>query len=133
MQIPITSFYAALLTLLFLALSVRTLRVRRRLGIAVGDDGNQVLLRAMRAHANFAEYVPLCLLLAAFVEARGAPAGALHAGLAALLAGRLVHAYGVSQPSEDFRLRVFGIGVTLTFLGVTASYLAFVAGRAAFA
>ena len=37
---PVTSFYAALLALLFVALSVRTLRLRRRLRIAIGDAGN---------------------------------------------------------------------------------------------
>ena len=129
---PITSFYAALLALLFVVLSVRTLRLRRRLGIAVGDDGSAAMLRAMRVHANFAEYVPLCLLLSALAEAAGAPAMALHAGLAALLAGRAVHAYGVGQVREDFRFRVVGVGVTLTFLVVAAGYLVFASGRVAF-
>jgi len=59
----IVPLYAALLALIFVALSVRTLRMRRRLRIAVGDGGDTALLRAMRVHANFAEYVPLSLLL----------------------------------------------------------------------
>ena len=54
----ITSFYSALLALLFCALSLRTLLLRRKLRVAVGDAGNLQLLRAMRVHANFAEYVP---------------------------------------------------------------------------
>ena len=60
LPLKIIPIYAALLALLFLALSVRTLRLRRRLNISVGDAGNTKMLRAMRAHANFAEYVPLC-------------------------------------------------------------------------
>ena len=63
LQLKIIPLYAALLALLFIALSVRTLRLRRHLKIAVGDAGNTQMLRAMRAHANFAEYVPMCLLL----------------------------------------------------------------------
>ena len=55
--------YAALLALFFVALSIRTLRLRRELRIAVGDGGNPAMLRAMRVHANFAEYVPLGLIL----------------------------------------------------------------------
>jgi len=37
----ITFFYGALFGLLFVALSVRTLRLRGKLGIAIGDAGNQ--------------------------------------------------------------------------------------------
>jgi uncharacterized membrane protein YecN with MAPEG domain len=47
--------YAALLALLFIALSVRTLRLRATLRIAIGDGGNERLLRASRVHGNFAE------------------------------------------------------------------------------
>ncbi len=45
-----TPFYAALLGLLFFALSVRTLRLRRKLRIDMGDGGNEQLLRAVRVH-----------------------------------------------------------------------------------
>lgn len=55
--------YASILALMFVGLSVRTLRMRRRLKIAVRDAGNRRMLRAMRVHSNFAEYVPLGLLL----------------------------------------------------------------------
>ncbi|MGE3601570.1 MAG: nitroreductase family deazaflavin-dependent oxidoreductase [Dehalococcoidia bacterium] len=39
------SLYAALLALLFIALSVRTIRLRRRLRIAVGDAGSAQMLQ----------------------------------------------------------------------------------------
>jgi len=67
----ITLLYAALLGLLFVVLSVRTLLLRRRLSIAIGDAGSESMLRAMRVHANFAEYVPLSLLLIYLVEVTG--------------------------------------------------------------
>jgi uncharacterized protein len=121
----ITSFYAALLALLFGVLSVRTLLLRRRLRVAVGDAGNKQLLRAMRVHANFAEYVPLCLLLVAFCEAQGTPAKWLHAALAGLVIGRLSHAYGVSQLNEPFGFRVLGVALTLTVLFAAAARLTF--------
>jgi uncharacterized membrane protein YecN with MAPEG domain len=119
----ITSFYAALLALLFGALSVRTLLLRRRLRVAVGDAGNTELLRAMRVHANFAEYVPLCLLLVAFCEVQGTPAGWLHLALAGLVVARLSHAYGVSQVDEPFGFRVLGVALTLTVLFAAAARL----------
>ncbi len=43
-----------LLGMLFFVLSVRPLRLRRKLQIAIGDADNQQLLRAMRIHSNFA-------------------------------------------------------------------------------
>ena len=112
----ITPLYAALLALLFGALSIRTLLLRRRLRVAVGDAGDARLLRAMRVHANFAEYVPLCLLLVALCESQGTPAAWLHAMLTALLVGRLSHAYGVSQVDEPSGFRVIGMALTLGVL-----------------
>jgi len=75
----IVPIYAALLALLFVGLSVRTLRLRRALRIAVGDAGNPVMLRAMRVHANFAEYVPVTVLVLYFAESAGAAPLLVHA------------------------------------------------------
>jgi uncharacterized membrane protein YecN with MAPEG domain len=66
----IKPFYAALPGLVSFALSVRTLRLRGWLRIPVGDGGNEHMLRAMRVHANFAEYAPLSLLLILMFELR---------------------------------------------------------------
>jgi hypothetical protein len=114
-------FYAALLGLLFFALSVRTLRVRRGLRIAVGDAGNTQMLRAMRVHSNFAEYVPLSLLLIYMFEAAGVWPLLIHALGLALLVGRLLHAYGLSRTREDLRFRI--AGTSLTFLALVAPAL----------
>lgn len=113
-------FYAALLGLLFVALSVRTLRLRRSLKVAVGDGGSIVMLRAMRVHANFAEYVPLALVLLYLLQSGGAAPWLLHGLGAALVLGRLSHALGVSRQQEDYRFRVAGMAMTLGVL-VTAS------------
>jgi len=55
--------YAALLALLFVLLSIRTIRTRHSRKVALGHGDDPAMLRAMRVHANFAEYVPLALLL----------------------------------------------------------------------
>jgi uncharacterized protein len=60
---PITAFYAALLAPLFILLAVRVIRQRRGARVAIGDGGDKLLLRRMRVHANFAEYVPFALVL----------------------------------------------------------------------
>ncbi|MDJ0652685.1 MAG: MAPEG family protein [Xanthomonadales bacterium] len=116
----IIPFYAACLALIFIALSVRTLSLRKSLGIAIGDRGDNAMLRAMRVHANFAEYTPLSLLLLFMLEQQSASPLLLHALGAALLVGRFVHAVGVSSPREDLRLRVTGMALTFTALGGAA-------------
>lgn len=119
--------YAALLAVLFVYLSVRTIRARRSLRIGLGHAESPVMLRAMRVHANFAEYVPFALLLIFLVESSGASPAVVHALGVALLVARLSHAYGVSQQKENFRFRVFGMATTFTVLLVSAAYLLAVA------
>lgn len=109
----IVPVYAGLLALVFTALSVRTLRLRRRLGIALGDAGHPAMLRAVRAHSNFAEYVPMSLFLFYLVEQSGADPRLVHALAGALLAGRILHAVGVSRVDERFAFRVAGMTLTL--------------------
>ena len=123
MTIHIVSLYASVLALLFIGLSVRVVRLRRRLRIAIGDKGNQTMLRAMRVHSNFAEYAPLSLLLIYFVEASGAQSLFVHFLGLSLLVGRVSHAFGASQVKENFKLRVYGMVMTFTTLFVSAAYL----------
>ena len=119
----ITPIYAALLALLFVGLSVRTLSIRRKLRVAVGDAGHIELLRASRVHANFAEYVPLCILLLGLCEVQGASTAVLHIAFASLVVARVAHAYGVSQVREPFGFRVFGVAVTLSLLILSSLFL----------
>ena len=74
----IAAFYAALLGLLGAALTVRVIVQRARLHVNAGDGGVPAMAQAIRAHANFAEHVPLALLLIAFAELLGTPALPLH-------------------------------------------------------
>jgi len=64
--------------------------------------------------------VPFALLLATFVEMQNWPAWFIHLLCLALLAGRVVHAYGVSQQRENTRLRVVGIGTTFIVIATAA-------------
>lgn len=120
---PTTSVYAAVLALLFVALSIRTIRTRRRQRIAIGDAGDATMLRAMRVHSNFAEYVPLSLILIYLVELATGNQAIVHGLGIALVVGRLSHAYGVSQSNENFRFRVTGMALTFLTLLVSALIL----------
>jgi uncharacterized membrane protein YecN with MAPEG domain len=54
---------AGLLGLVFIGLSLNVVRNRRRARVSLGDGGDAELLKAIRAHANFIEYVPMSLIL----------------------------------------------------------------------
>lgn len=127
----VVPLYAALMALLFVALSLRTIRLRRRFGVAVGDGAHPQLLRAMRAHANCAEYAPLALLLFYFAEIGGAPQALAHLLGGSLLIGRALHAWGVSQERETFAFRVTGMALTLGGILTAASYVVFAYGLSA--
>ena len=116
----ITPIYAGLLTLVFLALSIMVIRQRFAVRTSVGDAGDKGMIKRMRTQANFAEYVPLGLILMLCAELQSAPAMAVHAMGASLLIGRICHAIGMSRTPQIFLLRQIGILLTFAMLTFTA-------------
>ena len=112
--------YAAVFAFVYILLSARVIRARRHARISIGTKGDIGLERKVRVHANFAEYVPFALLLATFVEMQNGPVWLVHLACSTLLAGRLIHAFGVSQERENFRLRVAGMATTFAAIAATA-------------
>lgn len=122
---PIVGFYAALFGIFFAVLSIRTIRQRNRVKVAIGDSGDAQLIRSIRVHSNFAEYVPLCLFLLYMVEVTGINPLLLHGLCSIFILGRISHAYGVSQVDEKFKFRIFGMMVTFATLVISSLYLLF--------
>jgi len=121
MQLAITPIYAGLFALFFVFLSLRVIRVRRAARISLGDGGDAELQRRARVHANFAEYVPLTLILMALAELQGQPGWTIQLIGVLLLAGRAAHAYGLSQTPQVGALRVLGMIATIAAL-VTGAF-----------
>lgn len=115
----VTPIYAGLLGLFLVFLSVRVIRARRSLRVALGHGDQPAVERVMRVQANFVEYVPLTLLLVALAEWQGVAPAVLHLMGLALVIGRLLHAWGVSRAPEDFRFRT--AGMSLTFIAVVTA------------
>lgn len=112
MRVFASSIYFGLLALLLVALSMRVIRLRYRHKVEIGDGGVPELQRAIRAQANFIEYVPLALLLILMADLVGHQKWVVHALGILLLIGRLAHAYGfTSTPGLSFGR---GAGVMLT-------------------
>ena len=109
----ITALYAGALALLYLFLTFRTLNYRRTQQVEIGDGGDKQLLRRIRVHGNFAEYVPIALLLMGFAESLHLSGTSLHVIGLLLLVGRIVHAYGLSQTPHILPMRAGGMAATL--------------------
>jgi uncharacterized membrane protein YecN with MAPEG domain len=117
---PVTSLYAALLAALFLFLTSRVIRLRRGHRVDMGDGGDRLLQRYVRAHANCAEYAPFGLLLLLLVEAGGWPGPVVHGLGLMLLGGRSAHAWSFSVAELREPSRVVGMALTTTMLGLAA-------------
>jgi hypothetical protein len=84
-----------------------------------GDDTSSPLFLAVRSQANFAEYVPLALLLIGLIELRTGPALLVKILAAALVLARLMHPVGMRMaPPNPFRAG--GFVVTLTVLAIAS-------------
>ena len=119
----ILPLYAAILALLFVCLSANIVRLRRHLKISIGHADNNTMLRAIRVHANFAEYVPITLVLILLIELQNTNAIVIHGLCASLLIGRCLHAYGLSHTSRNFLFRSIGMVLTFTTIIASAAYL----------
>jgi len=115
----VTPLYAGLLALWFLVLSARVVR-RRHAGIYLGDGGDPAMLRVIRGHANFAEYVPLALLMMGMLEVTRFSIYVLHALGVVLLASRLLHGYALSFTQHSSFGRFWGAALTFIVLAVEA-------------
>jgi uncharacterized membrane protein YecN with MAPEG domain len=124
MSVQITAIYASLLAVLYIVLSYRVAQRRMRFQVGLGTGQNAELERAIRIHGNFAEYIPLALLLLAFFESGGGAAWTVHLAGAGLLIGRMMHTVGLTQTSGRSVGRFTGMIATwLIILGLAVGNL----------
>ena len=118
----ITALYAALIVLLLLGLAIPISRLRRSRRVGLGDGGDIELTRAIRAHANLVEWGLPALMLLLIAELTRAPVWLLHASGIALVAGRVLHAAGLSRHGGTSFGRFTGTLVTWVVLVVLAAW-----------
>ena len=113
----ISSFYAALLALWVVWLSLQVIKLRRAKKVVLGDGGEPELQTAIRAQGNATEYIPISLILLILLELNDAHPALLHLGGISILIGRLIHAKALI--AEDLRYRVLGMKITIfTIIGL---------------
>ena len=97
-------------------LALVTVKLRRSLHIGLGDGGNRDMQRAVRAHGNATEYIPLFLILLAAYELNGGGTMALHALGAVFFLARVLHAWGLYSSGGTSPGRFMGTAGTLVAL-----------------
>ena len=118
MQLPITTFYAGILGLIAFVLGMLVVKERLTSKASLDTDKTPALLESVRRHGNFAEWVPLLLILLALCEINGLRAFYLHLAGGSLVLGRIVHPLGIRKNAIPQWLRFTGAFITfsLTFI-----------------
>lgn len=119
----LTATYAGVLALIYFALSIWVIVGRGTYRVLHGDGGIDRFNRRIRAHGNFAEYVPLIIVLVALLEGGGASATTVHALLLPLVVARIIHPFGMLAPEgslQQYAMRAPGATVTLIVMVAAA-------------
>jgi uncharacterized membrane protein YecN with MAPEG domain len=119
--LPITLSTAAAAAILHIWLAARVVLARRALDISVGDGGHEAVMRRMRAHANFAENMPIFLILLAALELSGGNSQFLLVVSLAFVLARIAHGLGMDGGSLT-RLRMFGMMTSTLTIVLLAGY-----------
>ncbi len=123
----ITLVTAGCCGLLYFILTLRVVQLRQAHKVTIGDGGHDPLLSRIRAHANFAEYVPLILILMGLVEMRTGVTELLTSTGVLLFLIRVAHAIGMARPAPNaFRIAgAAGTWIIMVGLSIWAIMLAY--------
>ncbi|MFN7397556.1 MAG: MAPEG family protein [Sandaracinobacter sp.] len=122
----ITMMSAGILGLLLLFLGIRVVQLRMQTRISLGDGDDPDMVTRVRAHGNAAEWIPIGLFLLFLAEQAQGSHWLVVTGAAFLVAGRLLHPFGLANRSPN-AARTLGMVLTWTALGGLA-ILVFVHG-----
>ncbi len=127
MTFSVLPYYAAALAVMYVGLAGLVVRQRFKCRVGLGDGQQPGLIKAVRIHGNFAEYVPLLLILLLILEVQGAALWQLHLIGGLTLFGRISHAIGLSKTSGTSAPRL--IGMLSTFGGLLSGAAFLVMGQ----
>jgi uncharacterized membrane protein YecN with MAPEG domain len=116
--IPTSLATAGILGVIYVVLSLLVVRQRGKTRTMIGQGDSQALMLAIRAHGNFAEYVPIGLILLAGIEAAGTAHWFVLTLAGMLILGRLMHPFGLYLKAPNVPR---ALGAMLTFLMILAA------------
>lgn len=121
-HLPVTLATGGLSCLIYLFLCFHVVQLRRRQKRVIGDGGDSDLQIRIRNHGNFAEYIPLFLVMLAIIEAHSGSIGPVKLLGAAVVVSRLFYTIGAMRTPFDNPVRTIGIVSTFTLVGVFGFY-----------
>jgi uncharacterized protein len=127
--LPTTLAMAAAAAIINIWLSIRIGRVRTAEKISIGDGGNDLLSRRMRAQLNFVENTPWVLALVALLELAGKGATWLAWVAAIYVLGRIAHGFGMDGGSLGKGRMIGTLATMLTQLGLAIVAVLVLTGR----
>jgi len=119
-SLPVTSVVALLLSFLIIYLALRVVSYRRKYRIGYGDAGNKELSKAMSAHSNAIENIPLALVLLLLLELNNANQILLITLGCLLILARLIQAFGLLKSLGVSFGRTYGTMLTWLLMIVMA-------------
>lgn len=123
--LPITGWTAVILGALMLWLTFLVIFERRTKHIILGEGEDRITQKRIRGQANAAEQIPIALILLGLAEWQ--LPGMVPLSIAVILiVGRVLHGLYFAYHGLNFRLRVYGMGLTL--VAQTLAILAAAAG-----
>ncbi len=123
----VTSVFASVLTAIYVKLAFNVISYREKNKVSLGSGGFSDLEKAIRAHGNFSEYVPIALILMGCLELNGAPWWLVAIFGLTLVAGRIFHAIGIMEEPPKFDNRIRGMKFTFnTLMGLIVANLGWV-------
>ena len=122
---PITPLFAAIFALayVYLSISVVKLRFSEKIVLGVETKDNVVsapMLKAVRIHANFIEYVPMALILFWFLEIVTSSSAMVFWLACILLVARVAHVIGMNNPKRYLLCRQCGVVATFGVISFSA-------------
>lgn len=124
--LPITLVTASILGLVFIWLCTRVIASRVNNDVIIGDSGNTDLIYRIRTQGNFAEYVPIFVIILGLLEFSGGNPTVLIVLAALFVGARLIHVPGMGEQA-NLKFRQAGIIGSFTSIGAASLYGLFLA------
>ena len=121
MFLPITMVTACIFGLMLIWLSFRVVKLRVQGEVLIGEGDSEDLLFKIRTHANFSEYVPLCLILFGLVEGAGGNSTLIMVIAALFIVARVLHVLGMGADA-NLKFRQLGMVGTFSSIAVLSVY-----------
>lgn len=110
--------FSGLLLLVMLALSVNVVIGRNKHRVLLGDGGNPEMAVASRGFGNAAEYIPAAIGMLTLLALTDAPHWLLQTVGGLMLAGRIIHPFGLKATGGMTLPRLIGMVMTWLSLAI---------------